>query len=313
VWQELARRLDEHLARFGHVVYDMDFGKPLPLDDPAPMLEAVRMYLRGEGSNPHERQKASRERRERETAAVLARLKGLRRWLCRVTLGWAQRQAAVREDGLAEIGLGYPQLRRLLRELGRRMVAAGSIEARDDVFWVVEDELEDAVQALDRGGPLPALSERVRERKVRWRAEQRATPPPQIPSRERYMGMRTDMFLAMEAGDQMGDTITGAATSPGRVTAPACVLSGPQDFGQMQQGHVLVARTTTPAWTPLFAMAAGVVTDVGGPLSHGSIVAREYGIPAVLGTGVATSRIQSGQMVTVDGGEGTVSLAVARE
>ena len=69
----------------------------------------------------------------------------------------------------------------------------------------------------------------------------------------------------------------------------------------MRPGDVLVAGTTTPAWTPLFARAAAVVTDIGGPLSHGSIVAREYGIPAVMGTGVATRRIRNGQTVTVEG------------
>jgi len=71
---------------------------------------------------------------------------------------------------------------------------------------------------------------------------------------------------------------------------------------------VLVAGTTTPAWTPLFAMASAVVTDIGGPLSHGSIVAREYGIPAVMGTGIATRRIRSGQSITVDGTQGLVEL-----
>jgi phosphoenolpyruvate synthase/pyruvate phosphate dikinase len=76
----------------------------------------------------------------------------------------------------------------------------------------------------------------------------------------------------------------------------------------MQPGEVLVTGTTTPAWTPLFAMASAVVTDIGGPLSHGSIVAREYGIPAVMGTGGATKRIKNGQMITVDGSAGTVLL-----
>jgi pyruvate,water dikinase len=76
----------------------------------------------------------------------------------------------------------------------------------------------------------------------------------------------------------------------------------------MQPGDVLVASITTPAWTSLFAMASGVVTDIGGPLSHSSIVAREYGIPAVLGTAVATRRIRSGQLIRVDGDAGTVSL-----
>ena len=76
----------------------------------------------------------------------------------------------------------------------------------------------------------------------------------------------------------------------------------------MRAGDVLVAKITTPAWTPLFAMAAGIVTDVGGPLSHSSIVAREYGVPAVLGTGVATQRVHGGQNITVDGNSGLVTL-----
>jgi pyruvate,water dikinase len=86
-------------------------------------------------------------------------------------------------------------------------------------------------------------------------------------------------------------------------------LRGPEDFEQMHPGNVLVAVATTPAWTPLFAMASAVVTDIGGPLSHSSIVAREYGIPAVMAAGVATRLIHTGQIITVDGTLGTVSLA----
>ena len=76
----------------------------------------------------------------------------------------------------------------------------------------------------------------------------------------------------------------------------------------MEPGTILVCPTTTPAWTPLFAQARGLVTDIGGILAHGSIVAREYGIPAVMGTGNATQRIASGQEITVDGSAGTVTL-----
>ena len=85
-------------------------------------------------------------------------------------------------------------------------------------------------------------------------------------------------------------------------------MFAPEDFSRMKPGDVLVAVTTTPAWTPLFTMASAVVTDIGGPLSHSSIVAREYGIPAVLATGNGTRRIQDGQTVTVDGSAGTVTL-----
>jgi len=86
------------------------------------------------------------------------------------------------------------------------------------------------------------------------------------------------------------------------------VLGGPTDVGRLQPGDVLVASITTPAWTSLFAMASAVVTDIGGPLSHSSIVAREYGIPAVLGTNVATRSIPDGARVRVDGDTGTVTV-----
>jgi phosphoenolpyruvate synthase/pyruvate phosphate dikinase len=122
------------------------------------------------------------------------------------------------------------------------------------------------------------------------------------------MGIDWERLMPARSDEQTGDTIEGAGASSGRVTARARVLRGPEDFGEMLPGEVLVAGITTPAWTPLFAMASAVVTDVGGPLSHSSIVAREYGIPAVLGTGVATRRIQSGQNVRVDGDAGTVTL-----
>jgi pyruvate,water dikinase len=121
------------------------------------------------------------------------------------------------------------------------------------------------------------------------------------------MGIPLELFVPAEGG-QEGDRLTGVGASSGQVTGSACVLHGPEDFDQMQPGGILVAKQTTPAWTPLFAMAGGVVTDIGGPLSHGSIVAREYGIPAVLGTGVATHRIRSGQEITVDGTSGEVIL-----
>ncbi len=98
------------------------------------------------------------------------------------------------------------------------------------------------------------------------------------------------------------------AVSPGRVSATASVIRSPADFSRMEPGTILVCPTTTPAWTPLFSQASGLVTDVGGVLAHGSIVAREFGIPAVLGTGEASQRIRHGQRITVDGDQGLVLL-----
>ena len=197
----------------------------------------------------------------------------------------------------------------MLRELGRRLAEAGAIVEAGDIYFLEVDEVERGASALDGGGRPESLVERVQERRVVWQAENRLVPPQQLPDKGRVMGIKTDALMAVSADEQAHDLLKGVAASPGQVTAPARVLLGPEDFHQMQPGDILVAEMTTPAWTPLFAMAAGVVTDVGGPLSHGSIVAREYGIPAVLGTGVATQRIRSGQVIGVDGSAGTVSLA----
>jgi pyruvate,water dikinase len=146
----------------------------------------------------------------------------------------------------------------------------------------------------------------VQDRRAVWKAEQRVSPPVLLPVGSKYMGMDVEKLTS---GGPTADPhmIKGFGSSQGKVTAPAKVLLGPQDFDQMRPGDVLVAPLTTPAWTPLFVLASAIVTDIGGPLSHSSIVAREYDIPAVLGTGVATRRIRSGQTITVDGSAGTVT------
>ena len=297
-WAEWRRRFHDHLARFGHAVYNLDFANAVPADAPAPLLDTLRFYLRGQGADPADRRRRSAERREMTAAAVAARLDPIRRSAFERLLRRAQVVAPAREDALADVGLAWPQLRRMLLELGRRLVARGSIRRAEDIFWLHRAEIAD---------PTPGLVDQVERRKEIWRGQRRATPPQLLPKGGALVeSMRR--WLPASSEDQVGDVIKGTAASAGVVTATARVLSGPEDFGSMVPGEVLVASITTPAWTSLFAMAAAVVTDIGGPLSHSSIVAREYGIPAVLGTAVATRRIHSGQRIRVDGDAGTVTL-----
>jgi rifampicin phosphotransferase len=296
-WHEWHNRFQAHLNAYGHTVYNLDFANPVPADDPIPLLETLRFFVSGKGSDPYQRQRSLATRREQATAVAVARLDPVRARTFRRLLHWAQSVAPVREDALADVGLAWPQLRRMLREIGRRLQAAGVIAEADDVFWLRRGEIDET-----RG----SLVDQVEQRKELWRGQRRATPPQLLPK-----GGWGDMWrrwLPAASEEQTGDVIKGIAGSMGTITARARVLAGPQDFGQLQPGDVLVASITTPAWTSLFAMASGVVTDIGGPLSHSSIVAREYGIPAVLGTAVATRRIHSGQMIKVDGDAGTVTL-----
>jgi phosphoenolpyruvate synthase/pyruvate phosphate dikinase len=100
--------------------------------------------------------------------------------------------------------------------------------------------------------------------------------------------------------------VSGTPASPGRATGLVRVVRGPREFDQLQPGEILVSPLTAPAWTPLFTRAAGVVTDVGSLASHASIIAREYGIPAIVGCGDATARLRTGMRVTIDGSTGNV-------
>ncbi|MBN2148283.1 MAG: hypothetical protein JW726_12920 [Anaerolineales bacterium] len=307
-WQAFQQQFNLHLSRFGHMIYQLDFAHSLPINDPAPLLETLKMYLRGGGTNPHERQQNSAELREQTAQAALARLKGFKRWAFKNSLRIGQAMSQVREDALADIGLGFPLLRQMLSELGSRFVHAGAIAEAQDIYWLEKDEVDLLVTVLEAQKPVENYVQRVAQRKEELQRLKKVIPPSMIPMKKKYMGISMDIYVATSESEQTTHMLKGVPTSAGRVTAPARVLHGAQDFEQMQPGEVLVAGTTTPAWTPLFAMASAVVTDIGGPLTHGSIVAREYGIPAVMGTGVATRRIHTGQVVTVDGDQGTVTL-----
>jgi rifampicin phosphotransferase len=311
-WQEFKSCLAEHLSRFGHAVYNLDFAKSVPAEDPSSQLETVKFFFAGQGRSPYERQAAGAAGREHATESMLARLGPLRRRLFMRSLLWAQRWAPMREESLADVGLGWPVLRRMLREVGRRMAAAGAIAGSDEIFWLKREEVEEAARRLDSGQPVDDYRPAIGERQRTWRSERGVAPPVALPVKggTRIFGLDFGRWMPERTSREVGYFIRGVGASPGKVTARACVIHGPEEFGQMQAGCILVARITTPAWTPLFAMAAGIVTDVGGPLSHSSIVAREYGVPAVLGTGTATQRIRGGQNLTVDGDDGTVMLGV---
>ena len=202
-------------------------------------------------------------------------------------------------------------LRRILREVGRRMVAAGATAEPDDVFWLKWAEVEETARLLDAGQPVEDHRPAITERRQTWQREHVITPPVALPLKggARILGLDLSRWMPAQSNQAAGNIIKGIGASPGKVTGPACVIHGPEEFDQMKPGDILVAKITTPAWTPLFALASGIVTDVGGPLSHSSIVAREYGVLAVLATGVATGRIRSGQQITVDGNSGEVRMS----
>jgi rifampicin phosphotransferase len=213
----------------------------------------------------------------------------------------AQRYAVIREQQARQLTLGWPLLRRCALHLGQTLHAHRVIDQAEDVFFLTRAELHTRT-------PLQDLADR---RRSTWERQRRLLAPLALGRPPRLLAK--ELLAVVDAvrttGPAPKDAIVGQPASPGRATGPVRIVHGPGGFDRFQPGEVLVARATAPAWTPLFARAAAVVTDGGTLAAHASLVAREYGIPAVVATGDATARLHDGQVVTVDGGAGTISTA----
>jgi rifampicin phosphotransferase len=216
-----------------------------------------------------------------------------------------QRYAVIREEQARDFTLGWPALRACVRRLGEHMVATGAVEQADDVFFCNRDE----VTTILRAGKSEPIVHLVRERRYLWQRQHDLAAPLTLGQPVRLIGDVIGRAVQEARGErEVGENvIVGHPASAGRATGPVRIVQGPQDFGEFRDGDVLVAKATAPAWTPLFARAAAVVTDSGTLAAHASLVAREYGIPAVVATGDATIRLHPGQRVTVDGNAGTVT------
>jgi pyruvate,water dikinase len=247
----------------------------------------------GTWARRHEQLAAERRLAEAACRAALADRPALQARFVTM-LEVAQRYAGLREEQSRLFTLGWPLLRRSVMRLGELLRAACAIDEAADVFFLKRSELS----TPDR------LQDVVARRRARWERQRRLPAPLTIGKPLSLLTGSVD--AARTSTDHPDGAIVGHPASPGRASGLVRIVRGPEDFDRFQAGEVLVAMATAPAWTPLFARAAAVVTDGGSLAAHASLVAREYGIPAVVGTGDATLRLADGQLVTVDGGAGTV-------
>ncbi|WP_224089266.1 PEP-utilizing enzyme [Arthrobacter sp. StoSoilB13] len=214
----------------------------------------------------------------------------------------AQYYAALREEQSLYLTLGWPVLRRCAKRLGENLAAAGAIEDPQDIHFLHLGEVMN---------PSADYRELVGSRRATWEMQRRLDAPLIIgePGRFGADPVAGAVDVARTTHEVPAGAIVGHPASTGRATGRVRVMSGLEEFDSFLDGEILVARSTAPAWTPLFARAAAVVTDGGTLAAHASLVAREYGIPAVVGTGNATRLLKTGQRVTVDGGAGYVVAA----
>lgn len=308
--QDILNDLQQYLDQYGHQIYNLDFAAPTQADDPLPVLLGLKVAVAHPERDAHTHQAKLAQEREALVIRTEQSLGPIQRRIFQLLLGWAQRYAPYREEALFYVGAAWPTLRRLALELGQRLAQVGSLDAPDDVFYLKSAELASACSVRADGIGRPELAKLAQERRVLRDGRKRLVPPTVVPpnGRLKFGPIDMSMFEPQPRKANIGPTLQGFAVSPGQVIAPASVIHSPEDFDKMAMDTILVCTTTTPAWTPLFAQAKGLVTDIGGALAHGSIVAREYGIPAVMGTGMATQRIKNGQLIQVDGNTGLVTL-----
>ncbi|WP_289141316.1 PEP-utilizing enzyme [uncultured Brevibacillus sp.] len=275
------------------------------IENPNQVLYMISAYLQKEYDfeKEYEQIVQKREEKVRETLAKMPEGEGKQAFI--QLHQWALEAWGLDEDHHFYIDAMLPAKSRLfLLRVGEMLVEASVVEAPNDIFFLYYDELLDVLSE-------PTLVSQTIERRKQEHEQNKqknvppvyGTPPEEVPDdpiMERVFGIK-----APDVNEQEKH-FSGYAASQGQYTGVVKVVRGPEDFSKVQTGDVLVCKTTTPPWTVLFSVVGAVVTDAGGILSHAGTVAREYRVPSVVGTKVATSVLRDGDIVTVDGTNGVV-------
>ncbi len=303
---------DAYRAEFGHAAANQDYLFASIADDAPAGIAAIRARMDLPLTDPAERQQSLAANRELALAAAMGKLDGnpIRRRLFTWALGHAQPGAAIREDVFFHALEGWPIARRAFLAMGRRLAECGVISAAEDIFFLTWGEVREAVET----GLKNDLTARSTERRERHKLQSQLNPPLHVPIEgppQTILRKCKTLLKRMIVGSSKQSSkgvLRGSPVSPGQVTGPARILRSCDEFSRLRAGDIVITRAATPEWTPTFAVAAGLVADTGGPLSHSSIIAREFGIPAIMGAACATSAIAEGQMITIDGSEGIIRM-----
>ena len=298
---QLQAALEDFLSKYGHRgVAEIDVGLPRWSEDPTHIFGVLANYLRLEDPElAPDVQFQQAERRALEMADVLVRRASSKNRLRGALVGFLLRRArelaGLREMPKFCIVLLMARARALLWRVGEDLAKAGRLEKAEDIFFV---SLPEAKVAL-AGGDLRPM---IQERRERYQQELARRHVPRI-----LLSDGTEPEDEVPDMPEAAGTLNGTPASSGVVEAGAHVILEPTG-ARLEPGEILVAPSTDPGWTPLFLTAGGLVMEMGGAMSHGAVVAREYGIPAIVGVQDATGKIATGQKIMVDGSAGRITF-----
>jgi pyruvate,water dikinase len=318
---EFAAAFADYQARFGCRALRYEFAEATLEEAPEITLGLIADQV-ARGYDPEREAQKATERREAGRAEARAALKPEDVAEFDRLLARADHYYPVREDNeFYTVSAPMALFRYACLALGERLAALGLLESAGDVFWL---EYEEACRALPDEVDNRALAARRKEEHAHAAAnpgpatygEEPGPPPPfevlpgPVATSTRAVFWMSQRVFEEQASQrkQSGATIQGVAGAPGEVTAPARVVLGEEDFDKIEPGDVLVCPITSPVWSVIFPSVSALVTNSGGIMSHPAIIAREFGIPAVVATGNATELLKDGQMVRVDGNRGVVSV-----
>jgi pyruvate,water dikinase len=308
-------QLREWLECYGHRGNGLGISEVAWIDDPTPVIRMLTAYLARDDYDPVAEQARLAAGREAAVAAAREALAGFPEAVVtqfEELLAAAQSATVLSEDHDHWIDFrGTHELRRVVRAIGARLTEVGVLEEPGDIVHLTCDEIAQAARH-PHNRDLKALVARQTSEIAHF---QTLNPPSELGTRRGVPGPDNPMTRTMGKffGTQPPEStdprvLRGVGASRGSASGTVKVVRSLNEADKLHHGDILVVETTTPPWTPLFNIAAAVVTDTGGVLSHCAVVAREYGIPAVVGTAVATQILQDGQQVEVDGSAGTVRV-----
>lgn len=293
--------LTDFLATYGHrSVAELDLGAPRWSEDPTYVLGILEslLHLHDLALSPHAQYRRAAEE-AKAMVATLSRRARRKSWLRGLLVGFfldrARALGGLREMPRFLLALLLARARSLLWPVGKELARAGRLEKAEDIFYLTLPEAHAALAGAD-------LRSAVSERRAMFEQELARRHVPLV-----LLSDGTEPSVEPDVAATAQETLQGTPASPGVVTAPARVILDPYG-AHLEPGEILVAPSTDPGWTPLFLTAGGLVMETGGSMSHGVIVAREYGIPAVVGVPGATERIPTGSRITVDGTSGTIVI-----
>jgi phosphohistidine swiveling domain-containing protein len=294
------------LARYGHrAIYETDMGWPRYRDDPAPLLAIIHRYAQSDSVSGSAHETAKTEVNWR---SLIGEVQGVQRWLpwrCWLAAPFIRtlRRLLLMRDTLNSAkARAMAAFRRWDLALGQKWVERGWLAQAGDIFWLTLEEVERTLML--EGDTVIGLSSTVQARKETYQTYA-ATKMPFTLAETQIPAIQPGVGLQAEA---TSDVLVGLPISPGQVRGTVLVLRHPDEFQRVADDIILVTASTDPAWLPLLHLASGLIVEMGGLLSHGSVIAREYGLPAVANIVNATQIFQTGDNVLVDGSTGVVQI-----